>query len=134
MALSEPQEDPGTRTYRRIFPGCPEQIGEVRRFVRQHLADHHRLDDVTLVASELTTNAWEHTESSTPQGTFSVCARLRPDDSIRLEVEDNGGPFVFGPPKPDDEGGRGLGIVDALTVEWGVAGNTSGRVVWAEFK
>lgn len=134
MALSESQEEPGTRMYRRTFPGRPDQIGEVRRFIREHLADHHRLQDVTLVASELTTNAWEHTESSEPQGTFSVCARLRPDDSIRLEVEDKGGPFVFGQQRSDDEGGRGLGIVDALTVEWGVAGDVTGRVVWAEFK
>jgi serine/threonine-protein kinase RsbW len=134
MELSEPQEEPGARTYRRIFPGRPDQIGEVRRFIREHLADHHRMQDITVVASELTTNAWEHTESSTPHGTFSVCARLRPDDSIRLEVQDNGGPFVFGQPKSDDEGGRGLGIVDALTVEWGVAGDISGRIVWAEFK
>jgi serine/threonine-protein kinase RsbW len=134
MALSEPQEEPDARTYRRIFPGRPDQIGEVRRFIREHLADHHRIEDVALVASELTTNAWEHTASSAPQGTFSVCARLRPDDSIRLEVEDKGGPFVFGEAGPDDEGGRGLGIVDALTVEWGVAGDANGRMVWAEFK
>jgi anti-sigma regulatory factor (Ser/Thr protein kinase) len=134
MALSEPQEDPGTRTYRRIFPGRPDQIGEVRRFIREHLAGHHRMQDITLVASELTTNAWEHTHSSAQHGTFSVCARLRPDDTIRLEVEDHGGRLVFGQPKPHKEGGRGLGIVDALTVEWGVAGDASGRVVWAEFK
>lgn len=134
MALCEPQEEPGTRTYRRIFVGRPDQIGEVRRFIHEHLADHYRLEDVVLVASELTTNAWEHTDSSAPQGTFSVCLRLLPDDSIRLEVKDNGGPFAFGQTRSDDEGGRGLGIVDALTAEWGVAGDITGRIVWAEFQ
>jgi serine/threonine-protein kinase RsbW len=134
VALNEPREEPGTRTYRRAFPGRPDQIAEVRRFIREHLADHDRMHDVALVASELTTNAWEHTESGTAQGSFSVCARLRPDRSIRIEVEDNGGPFIFGSSKSAGEGGRGLGIVDALTVEWGVAGDVGGRVVWAEFK
>lgn len=134
MALSQPEEEPGTRTYRCVFLGRPDQIGEVRGFIRDHLVGHRRLEDLTLVASELTTNAWEHTRSSDEHGTFSVCARLRPDDTIRLEVQDRGGPFLFRPAKADDEGGRGLGIVDALTSEWGVAGDESGRVVWAEFK
>jgi anti-sigma regulatory factor (Ser/Thr protein kinase) len=123
---------PGSRVYRRIFPGRPDQISEVRRFIRAHLASHQRTADVALVATELTTNAWEHTHSH--RGTFTVCAELRPDDTIRLEVEDNGGPLTFGEYKRDDEGGRGLGIVDALTSKWGVAGDSTGRTVWAEFR
>lgn len=135
MAPSHPQEDqPGTRTYQRTFLGRPDQIGEVRHFLREPLADHARVDDVTLVASELTTNAWEHTRSSDNDGTFSVRAWLRPDETVRLEVEDHGGPLIFGQPTTDDEGGRGLGIVDALTAEWGVTGDEQGRTVWAEFK
>jgi serine/threonine-protein kinase RsbW len=134
MAPRHPQEEPGTRTYRRTFPGRPDQIGEVRVFLREHLADHARADDITLVASELTTNAWEHTRSGEKHGTFSVRAWLRPDETVRLEVEDHGGPFVFGQLTTDDEGGRGLSIVDFLTAEWGVTGDERGRTVWAEFK
>jgi anti-sigma regulatory factor (Ser/Thr protein kinase) len=134
MPTSNPLEQPGTRTYRRVFPGRSDQIGEVRVFIREHLAGHPSTPDVTLVASELTTNAWEHTHSGTAHGTFGVRAELRPDDTIRLEVEDNGGPNTFGQLNPHKEGGRGLGIVDVLTTEWGVTGNAAGRTVWAEFK
>jgi serine/threonine-protein kinase RsbW len=134
MPVNNLPEEPGTRTYRRVFPGRPDQIGEVRQFLRAHLVGHPAGDDVTLVASELTTNAWEHTDSGTQRGTIDVLAVLRPDDTVRLEVADNGGPDAFGITNPGKEGGRGLGIVEALTVDWGVTGNANGRTVWAEFK
>jgi anti-sigma regulatory factor (Ser/Thr protein kinase) len=89
---------------------------------------------VTLVASELTTNAWEHTHTGKPGGTFTVEARQRPDNTIRLEIHDNGGPSAFGETSTHKEGGRGLGIVTALTSAWGVLGDATGRTVWAEFK
>lgn len=134
MPINDPLEDAGTRSYRRVFGGRPDQIGEVRAFIREHLAGHASGSDVTLTASELTTNAWEHTASGLAGGTFSVQVELRPDDTIRLEVADNGGPAGFGLRKPGKEGGRGLAIVTALSIEWGVTGDASGRTVWAEFK
>jgi len=133
MTNNNPPESPETRSNRRTFPGRADQISEVRRFVRTQLGDHHRTADVALAASELTTNAWEHTRSRGTEGTFSVLAELRADDTIRLEVEDAGGPSAFGTYAGGDEGGRGLDIIEALASKWGVDGDHSSRTVWAEF-
>ncbi|WP_433172236.1 ATP-binding protein [Actinoallomurus sp. CA-150999] len=134
MTISTLPEEPGTCIYRRVFHGHADQIGEVRQFLRTHLGGHPSAPDVTLVASELTTNAWEHTNTGKPGGTFTVEARQRADNTIRLEVHDDGGPTGFGETNIHKEGGRGLGIVAALTVTWGVNGDAVGRTVWAEFK
>lgn len=134
MTISTSPEEPGSAACRRVFHGHPDQIGEVRQFIRAHLAGHPSAPDVTLVASELTTNAWEHTRTGTPGGTFTVHTHVRADDTVRLEVQDAGGPTAFGTTCPQKEGGRGLGIVAALTVAWGVIGDAASRTVWAEFK
>lgn len=123
------------RIYRRVFDGRPDQIREVRRFIRKHLDGHPSAPDVALVTSELTTNAWEHTRTGVPGGTFTVVARRRPDNAIRIEVQDDGGPSDFrSTTSTQKEGGRGLGLVNALTVAWGVTGDAVSRTVWAEFK
>ena len=76
--------------------------------------------------SELVTNASVH-------GVGQVVFRLRLDDQIvRGEVIDQGAGFEheMGARAPDDFGGRGLLVVDALTRRWGVH---DGRTrVWFE--
>ena len=134
MTTSTLPEEPDSCIYRRVFRGHPDQIGEVRQFLRTHLAGHPSATDVVLVASELTTNACEHPHTGRSGGTFTVEARQRPDSTIRLEVHDNGGPTAFGETSMHKEGGRGLSIVTALTTAWGVNGDAAGRTVWAEFK
>jgi two-component sensor histidine kinase len=134
MPINDPPEVPGTLSHRRVFAGRPDQIAEVRAYVREHLGEHTSVSDVILSASELTTNAWEHTDSGLADGTFSVKIEVRPDDTVRLEVADNGGRASFGLRNLDKEGGRGLAIITAVSIEWGVTGDVSGRTVWAEFK
>lgn len=135
MMTSTARAESGSRVCRRVFQGRPDQISEVRRFIREHLDGHSSAPDVVLVASELATNAWEHTRTGTPGGTFTVVARRRPDDTIRIEVQDNGGPTEFrSTTSAQKEGGRGLGLVNALTAAWGVTGDAVSRTVWAEFK
>ena len=103
-----------------------------RSFVSTLLVAHDLsslVDDVQLVVSELATNAMRH--ARTP---YSVVLR-RFDETLRLEVLDGwcAEPSLV-TPGPEDEGGRGVSIVDAVSREWGVTPRgTAGKSVWAEF-
>jgi len=96
---------------RRLLDGCPVA------------------DDVILCVSELATNAATHSDSRKSGGTFTVRTESRPGADIRIEVEDNGGPWISVAPDPSH--GRGLGIVRALADDWGITTTPAGRAVWA---
>ena len=123
----------------------PDSGATARRAIATWLASHHlaaRVDDVSLLTSELVTNALRH-----GVGPLDLTV-TRMGDRLRVAVADHGD----GAPEPraaapDDPGGRGLAIVAALALRWGVdpvptsetdpAGSddrdgTSGKVVWAE--
>jgi anti-sigma regulatory factor (Ser/Thr protein kinase) len=85
-------------------------------------------DDVTLVVSELFTNALVHTESS------EISCRLQTTThTVYLAITDQGvGPTGPQVREPDAESGRGLLLVDALAELWGVSTEQGrGRTVWA---
>ncbi len=89
-------------------------------------------DDAVLMTSELVTNALVHAA-----GERIVCRVHRAAHRVRIEVEDqNRGPAHPVPrcPGPDDQHGRGLFLVDALSTDWGVTvvDGRPARVVWAE--
>ena len=108
------------------------------------LPDTSARDDLISVAVELGTNAIQHTASG-DGGWFTVEVACR-DSVIRVAVTDEGAPSapqlgedpfaggdVFaGDVDCDSDCGRGLLIVQALSVASGVCGNVSGRTVWAE--
>jgi anti-sigma regulatory factor (Ser/Thr protein kinase) len=89
-----------------------------------HLA--HLADDARLIVSELVTNAVRHSRGP-------VTVRLRADStSLLIDVWDS----LPTPPEPgtlaaDDGGGRGLGIVAALSRHWGHRLEGCGKTVWA---
>jgi serine/threonine-protein kinase RsbW len=90
-------------------------------------------DDAGLVLSELFTNAVRYTRS----GSVSCEYHLDADGLVRIEVADEGGAESEPLPRvadTDEEGGRGLLLVAALSRAWGVCAveNGDGRVVWAE--
>ncbi|MBC6462412.1 ATP-binding protein [Actinomadura sp. HBU206391] len=118
-----------TQIHARSFPGTRDQIRTLRRFIREHLPTQ---PDAELIASELGTNAIEHTRSGRPGGVFRARIHSRPDGTARLEIEDDGGPALFGPCTHGREGGRGLILVAAYTTAWGVTGDQAGRTTWAE--
>ncbi|MEU1407778.1 ATP-binding protein [Streptomyces sp. NPDC005728] len=118
------------------LPALPAAVGTARRVLRDLLAawgvDEPARDDVVLVASELVTNALVHAA-----GEQIVCRVHSSTDRVRLEVEDqNRGPARPVPRQsgPDDQNGRGLFLVDALSIDWGVAlaPGRPARVVWAD--
>jgi anti-sigma regulatory factor (Ser/Thr protein kinase) len=82
---------------------------------------------VTLLTSELVTNAYRHAGSDT-----RVSVR-RGDDHVRVEVRDSGrGGVELRPQDTNRTDGRGLHIVDALADRWGHRSDRSGTVVWFE--
>jgi len=86
---------------------------------------------VILCLSELAANAVLHSGSRRPGGTFTVRIEGCLGASLRIEVADDGGPWLAAAPDPGS--GRGLDIIRALAAQWGVATSPVGRTVWARF-
>ena len=88
------------------------------------------LRDAQLLVSEVVTNSVRHSGSEEP-------IRLRVwsrQSGIKVEIADGGYGFEAGPlgaGDDDDDGGRGMMIVDALADRWGVSQDGRARV-WFE--
>ncbi|MFF2846496.1 ATP-binding protein [Streptomyces sp. NPDC058001] len=134
-----PQLLDGTRTDRVHWlelPAVGPSVGAARRSVGQRL-DLWRLSgdvraDAVLIVSELTTNAIRHTSSKQ----ILCCAGLTSDGLVHIEVHDHDVAPRSLPPRcagPDDEGGRGLLLVQEIADKWGVERSllTGGNAVWA---
>ena len=125
---------PATRSSRRTFRGEPAQVPLAREFVFRYLNGRHcpaeTVQDILVCVSELAANAVLHSRSGLPGGHFSVevvCA----GQSVHVAVEDSGGPWAErGHSGLDEEYGRGLQIVSALSADMGIAGDASGRMAW----
>jgi anti-sigma regulatory factor (Ser/Thr protein kinase) len=116
----------------RVFPPATASAAAARRFVGAALCRWEVDPDVAelacLLTSELITNACRHARS---RARVSV---LQQPEAVRVEVHDRGGgPVRVGHPKPEQEGGRGLHIVDALASRWGSTASEGGTLVWFEF-
>ncbi|MYV38160.1 ATP-binding protein [Streptomyces sp. SID1328] len=88
--------------------------------------------DAVLLVSELATNAVLHTSSVRILCGVGLVAPGR----LRIEVHDHdysGQGLTRREPGPDDEGGRGLVLVEQIADSWGVDRSrlTSGNAVWA---
>ncbi|AWW40132.1 MULTISPECIES: ATP-binding protein [Streptomyces] len=112
-------------------PGSPAQA---RRLTRSRLTGwsvcEDTCDTAALVVSELVTNAIMHTASD-----VVVCELHDGDEVVRIAVRDEGcapGAPHPSPPRPEEEHGRGLLLVDALAHSWGAHEHGPGLLVWAE--
>ncbi|MET8142108.1 ATP-binding protein [Sphaerisporangium sp. NPDC005288] len=110
----------------------PESVAKAREYVRGKLGTGHpALDDVTLLVSELVTNALVHSNSR--DGGSVTLALADCYDRIHVDVVDAGGdtvPCVRGDAL--GEGGRGLMLVELLSQGWGVYEDDAGRTVWCQ--
>lgn len=105
-----------------------------RSFVCQHLVDHSLMClvmPVRLTASELATNAIVH------GGTAFTVSLWGYEDMVILGVADDATSLPHAAAL-DEEGlgisGRGLGIVNVLSHEWGVLTDRPGaKILWASF-
>ncbi len=114
-----------------LFPGVPQSIARVRRFVADTLDGNYPaalVRDCSLIASEMATNAYQHAGGSPFRvGVAFVHGR------VRITVEDtSSAPPSIPHPLERDESGRGVAIIDALSDRWGTDALLSGKVVWAE--
>jgi Histidine kinase-like ATPase domain len=119
--------------WRRVFPGEERQLAVLRRWLESLLPDCPERDDVVCVASELGTNAVRHT--ATGRGGWFVVEIICQQSAVRVAVTDCGAP---GEPHmiddPAGEHGRGLLVVQGLSVRTGVCGDHRGRLVWADVR
>jgi anti-sigma regulatory factor (Ser/Thr protein kinase) len=114
----------------------PVAVPAARVFVAKTLAGWGLgalIEDACLVASELVTNA---VKASWPfDAGESVKLWLMADGSnLIIEVYDGCPEMPQERPAGDGEGGRGLAIVAALSVSWGVYAGSLGKTVWAHLR
>ncbi|MET9831232.1 ATP-binding protein [Streptomyces sp. NPDC006385] len=107
----------------------PKAVPEVRHAVREHLGAS--CPEAQLCVSELLTNVIQHVGEGT-----QVTIRLfrTPHGRTRLEVTDPDAHawLVTRHAGPTDEAGRGLPLIDALALRWGVWLTPAGKTVWCE--
>ncbi len=120
------------------WPCEGENISKARRFVVNRLQAYGLQaleDDVSLVVSELTTNAVVHA------GTPFVVVLARTNGTLELTVADSeplqpeatAHPSIRALPSIWALSGRGLPLVDACTRDWGIRPVEGGKEVWASF-
>jgi anti-sigma regulatory factor (Ser/Thr protein kinase) len=116
-----------------VWPPTRKSVAPARHRLRGQLHSwglSGLADCAVLVLSELLTNALEHAGASAHPLRTRV---IREGDTVRIEVHDSGG----GRPQlrsaaAEDEDGRGLALVEALTRgRWGVSREGGGKTVWA---
>jgi anti-sigma regulatory factor (Ser/Thr protein kinase) len=127
---------PGARrSVRRVLAAQPEAVGKARRAVVGLPVNQATRDTLSLLVSELVTNAIRHA-GLTRQDPISVYITSQ-EDCVRLAVRDGGPGFT---PRANDEedldaiDGRGCMIVAALSDAWGVEHDHRGCTVWCELR
>jgi anti-sigma regulatory factor (Ser/Thr protein kinase) len=125
--------DPRLITF--VLPSIPESVRIARFHVRSALG-RHRLDeyadDAVAITSELVSNAIQHVRGGGTETVEVTLARIRNPDAVAVVVTDSSpvGPVMC---KPSDisERGRGLLVVDELSVYWGWSPEGEGKAVYA---
>jgi serine phosphatase RsbU (regulator of sigma subunit)/anti-sigma regulatory factor (Ser/Thr protein kinase)/PAS domain-containing protein len=131
-AAGRPEDDrsaPGT-VVRHVLQPVPSAAYVARSVAREALRSWgltDLVDTVTLVVSELVTNAVTHAG-----GEVALEVR-RLDDAVRVSVTDTSPDAPqHQDPGPREEHGRGVHLVDVLAARWGTTSLPDGKRVWAE--
>ncbi|MGI5444160.1 ATP-binding protein [Streptomyces sp. CA-243310] len=116
----------------------PALVRAAREWAREFVnyeapgAPHEHVDDVLLVLSELVTNAVRY--GTEPGDSVRVVLDAR-TGATRIEVHDPSRRHPRQLPESDErQRGRGLFILDALAVTYGVDDRPMGKAVWAELR
>jgi anti-sigma regulatory factor (Ser/Thr protein kinase) len=130
----------GTSVHDVTLPGALASPRQARAFARAALAAHAQAPagDVSVIVSELATNAVVHSRSGRPGGEFVLRLVIAPGRWVLVEVQDEG-PAPARPRRDDSapaalrESGRGLDIVRDLSLDSGRddSGLSWARVGWA---
>jgi anti-sigma regulatory factor (Ser/Thr protein kinase) len=117
-------------TETRVFVATPPAVRAVRHLVTETLlawGQEALVPDATLLVSELATNAMRHAASP-----FRASI-TRSDATVRIAVEDLGSSEPrLRPADLERLGGRGVALVDAMSLSWGCEPAAGGKVVWCE--
>jgi anti-sigma regulatory factor (Ser/Thr protein kinase) len=120
---------PVTETTLRSAPQT-EAVEQARRLSARMMRAWSLLDQeemVTAIVAELVANAVRHA------GTPLELRLARLHHQVRVEVRDRAVEMPkMSIPEPEDEGHRGLFIVDRYATAWGADPVLGGKVVWAE--
>ncbi|OIK07384.1 ATP-binding protein [Streptomyces monashensis] len=111
------------------LPAVPEALRGLRRTVRRYLSGP--CPDAELCVTELVTNVIRHVG----EGVLVRVRVVRTDgDRIRVEVTDPAGQALplSRPAELDDEEGRGLALLEAVALRWGVERGVEAKTVWCE--
>lgn len=114
---------------------APESVGMARTHIRSAL-EHRGLeiyaDDAEIVASELVANSVQHASEGAADKIFVVLMRILNPSAIAIVVKDESpDPPVMRELMLEGEGGRGLRIVEALSVRWNWNPDGEGKAVTA---
>ncbi len=111
-----------------LLSASPAAPSLARRYLRRWACPEHLTDpgDALLLASELVTNALLH--GAPPIELEMRCA----GDRTIVRVTDFGDPPILRrtPPAADALSGRGLRLLEALAIDWGVDHHTLGKTFW----
>ena len=118
-----------------LLPSIPESVPIARLHIRAALG-FHKLDeyanDAEIITSEPVTNAIQHVCGDGTETIGVTLARTRSPEAVTVVVSDSS---PDGPAMPemsaDSERGRGLRIVEALSVHWGWHPEDGGKVIFA---
>lgn len=119
----KPRQNRAERKAEQIFLGIPQNVREARAWVETTLKEWGvaEPDPLTLVVSELTTNAVTHTLSGHPGEKFTVSLAVF-EDRVRVRVKDAGPKpgrtLTIRNPSLESKHGRGLVLVDMLSLSW----------------
>jgi anti-sigma regulatory factor (Ser/Thr protein kinase) len=112
----------------------PRQLGLARCLVRATLEYHglrDYVDDAEIVASELVTNAIQHASTGEPGAKIGLTL-IHVWEGIGIVVTDTSCiPPVRRETTGGGEHGRGLHVVEALSVRWGWNHEPGGKAVYA---
>ncbi|MFJ8076176.1 ATP-binding protein [Streptomyces sp. NPDC096176] len=124
----------GAPGYRETMPCEPESARRARLLISAALniwGIGSLVDTATLVVSELVGNAVRHT----PCRLFRVTVSRPAPHRVRIAVTDKSRTVPdMTSPADDAEEGRGLFLVDVLSVRWGCDRHRWGKTVWAELE
>ncbi|MFC5828227.1 ATP-binding protein [Nonomuraea insulae] len=119
-----------------VVPGDASSVPLLRQYVTLMLtaAGHQDLERVRLVLTELMSNAVIHTRSREPGGLVAVEVSEIGAGLVRVVVTDAGARTVPCPRRSEDDEdhGRGLCLVEAMSACWGTRPSLLGTTVWAE--